>query len=128
MVEYLDQTFAALSDTTRRDILARLALGEATVGEIAEPYEMSLNAVSKHLMVLETAGLVTRSVEGRVHRISLNAEPLRDMSEWLELYRGFWEKRLDALEQFLLANKKKKGLRKHGSRNQDHKKTLRNTR
>ncbi len=126
MVEYLDQTFSALSDATRRDILSRLALGEATVSEIAEPYEMSLNAVSKHLIVLENAGLVIRSVEGRVHRISLNPEPLRSMSEWLELYRGFWENRLDALEQFLLAGKKKG--RKNDSRNQDHKKTPRNSR
>jgi len=125
LVEYLDQTFAALSDATRRDILARLALGNATVSEIAEPYEMSLNAVSKHLIVLESAGLISRSVEGRVHRISLNPEPLRETSEWLELYRGFWEERLDALEQFLMARKKGK---KHAPRHQDHKKTPRHSR
>lgn len=125
MVEYLDQTFAALSDATRRDILSRLALGDATVTGLAEPYEISLNAVSKHLIVLENAGLISRSVEGRVHRISLNPGPLRDTSEWLELYRGFWEERLDALEQFLLARKKG---RKHAARHQDHKKTPRHSR
>lgn len=126
MVEYLDQTFAALSDATRRDILSRLALGEATVTEIAAPYEMSLNAVSKHLIVLENAGLISRTVEGRTHRIKLNPQPLRETAEWLELYRAFWEQRLDALEQFLLA-KKKKG-RRNAKRHQDHKKTPRHSR
>lgn len=112
MVDYLDATFAALADPTRRDILARLAAGDSTVGEIAAPYDMSLNAASKHLMVLEKAGLVTRRIEGRVHHISLNAEPLRTAAEWLDFYRAFWEERLDALEQFL-ARKKGAG---HGAR------------
>ncbi len=125
MVEYLDSTFAALSDPTRRHILSRLALGEATVSDIAEPYEMSLNAVSKHIIVLENAGLISRRVEGRVHRISLNPEPLRNASEWLDLYRAFWEERLDALERFLRA--KKKG-RRHAPRHSHHQKTLRHSR
>ena len=126
MVEYLDQTFAALADATRRDILSRLALGEATVSEIAEPYEMSLNAVSKHLIVLERAGLISRNVDGRTHRITLNSGPLRDSSEWLEQYRGFWEQRLDALEQFLIARKKKG--RSNAPRDSNHEKTPRNSR
>jgi DNA-binding transcriptional ArsR family regulator len=124
MVEYLDATFAALADPTRRDILARLALGDATVGDIAAPYDMSLNATSKHLRVLENAGLVTRRVEGRVHRISLNPEPLRTASEWLEIYRAFWENRLDALEQFLA---RKKGAA-HGARRPHHPKNRRHPR
>jgi DNA-binding transcriptional ArsR family regulator len=124
MVEYLDTTFAALSDPTRRDILTRLARGEATVSDIAAPYDVSLNAVSKHLMVLENAGLVKRRIEGRVHRIGLNPEPLRTASEWLEFYRAFWEGRLDALEKFLT---RKKGA-PHGARGPHHPKNRRHTR
>lgn len=124
MVEYLDTTFAALSDPTRRDILARLALSASTVSEIAAPYDISLNAVSKHLMVLENAGLVSRRVEGRVHHLQLNPRPLRTAAEWLEIYRAFWEERLDALEQFLA---RKKGLH-HGRRAPHHPKHRRNPR
>jgi DNA-binding transcriptional ArsR family regulator len=116
MVEYLDVTFSALSDPTRRDILARLALGESTVGDIAAPYRMSLNATSKHLKVLENARLVIRRVEGRVHYIRLNPEPLRTASEWLDRYRAFWEHRLDALEEFLA---RKRGAQ-HGARDPHH--------
>jgi DNA-binding transcriptional ArsR family regulator len=105
--EHLGRTFTALSDQTRRDILNRLALGASSVTELAEPYEMSLNAVSKHLKVLEQAGLVSRTVEGRVHRLALNAAPLRDAEEWVARYRSFWEARLDALDQFLIAKKRK---------------------
>jgi DNA-binding transcriptional ArsR family regulator len=105
MVDSSDATFAALAHATRRDMLARLALGESTVSEIARAYDMSLNGVSKHLMVLEKAGLVTRRIEWRVHYISINPEPLHSVSEWLDLYRAFWEKRLDALEQFLARKK-----------------------
>jgi DNA-binding transcriptional ArsR family regulator len=107
MVERLDATFTALADPTRRDILRRLALGELTVGDLADPYEMSLNAVSKHLKVLEGADLIRRRIEGRTHHISLHAKPLGRAREWLELYRVFWEGRLDSLEVFL-ANKKAK--------------------
>ena len=116
MVEYLDTTFAALSHHTRRDILARLSLGESTVGDIAAAYDVSLNAVSKHLKVLENAGLVTRRVEGRVHHIGLEPEPLRTASEWIEFYRGFWEERLDALDEFLA---RKKGAQR-GARHPHH--------
>lgn len=97
----LDSTFAALSDPTRRGILAQLALGETSVSELAAPYEMSLPAVSKHLRVLEHAGLVTRKKNGRVHRCRLVAEPMKDAAKWIEHYRNFWEAQFDALEKFL---------------------------
>ncbi len=99
--QYLDQTYAALADPTRRAILMRLAQGEARVTEIAEPFAMSLNAVSKHVRVLERAGLVRRRVEGRDHYLALDAEPLQAASAWIDTYRQFWEERLDALESFL---------------------------
>jgi DNA-binding transcriptional ArsR family regulator len=97
----LDAVFAALSDPTRRTILQRLARGEATVSELAEPFDMSLPAVSKHLRVLESAGLLSREVEGRVHRIELAAGPLREAMRWLEDYRRFWSARLDALAAYV---------------------------
>lgn len=97
----LDRTFGALSDPTRRAILARLAEGSATVGEVAEPFEMSLNGISKHVQVLERAGLVERVVTGREHRLHLRAEPLRAASDWTAHYRAFWEGRIDALERLL---------------------------
>jgi DNA-binding transcriptional ArsR family regulator len=97
----LDRTFGALSDATRRGILARLALGESSVSELAAPYEMSLPAVSKHLRVLENAGLVTRHKDGRVHRCRLIAEPMKDAADWIERYRMFWEEQFDALERYL---------------------------
>ncbi len=104
MVEHnasLNQTFAALADPTRRAILARLRQGSCTVGALAEPFSMSLAAVSKHLRALERAGLVAREVEGREHHLSLNAEPLRAAAEWTADYREFWDERLDALEAML---------------------------
>lgn len=97
----LDATFAALSDPTRRGILAQLALGETSVSELAAPYEMSLPAVSKHLRVLQHAGLVTRRKNGRVHRCRLVAEPMQGAAQWIDYYRRFWEAQLDALEKFL---------------------------
>lgn len=104
MVKYsgqLDRTFAALADPTRRNILARLSQGASSVTELAEPFEMSLPAVSKHLRVLERAGLCSRTKDGRVHRIQLRAEPMREAAGWVEQYRIFWEGNLDALGQFL---------------------------
>jgi DNA-binding transcriptional ArsR family regulator len=105
MVNYsgamLDSTFAALSDATRRGILARLALGETSVSELAAPYEMSLPAVSKHLRVLEGAGLVMRHKDGRVHRCRLVADPMKDAAAWIEYYRRFWEQQFDALAKYL---------------------------
>lgn len=99
--EWLDRTFAALSDPTRRAILERLAQGEAPVTELARPFGMSLPAVSKHLKVLEKANLVRRHVQGRVHRFSASPECLAAASTWMEDYLKFWQQRLDALEAFL---------------------------
>jgi DNA-binding transcriptional ArsR family regulator len=105
MVKYseteLDTTFAALSDVTRRGILARLVQGETSVSELAAPYKMSLPAVSKHLRVLEDAGMVKRHKDGRVHRCRLVAEPMKDAAEWIERYRQFWEHQFDALADYL---------------------------
>ncbi len=100
-IEKLDDVFYALSDPTRREILGRLATGEATVKELASPFKMSLPAVSKHLKVLERAGLLIRQVEGRTHRISLQPEGLKSASEWVDHYRRFWEVQLDRLSAFL---------------------------
>ena len=97
----LDRTFAALADPTRRAILARLAQGEATVGELARPFRVSRPAVSKHLRVLERAGLVQRDRDGRVSRCALDAAPMRHAAEWVERYRVFWTERLDSLERYL---------------------------
>jgi DNA-binding transcriptional ArsR family regulator len=110
MVNYsegvLDSTFAALSDGTRRGILARLAQGENSVSGLAAPYEMSLPAVSKHLRVLEKAGLVKRHKDGRVHRCRLVAEPMKDAAAWIEHYRQFWENQFDSLARYLEESQK----------------------
>src|ERR1043165_4237212 len=92
----LDRTFGALSDCTRRAILARLARSEATVGELAEPFRVSRPAISKHLRVLERAGLVRRSRDGRVSRCALDADALRVAAEWMERYRAFWSNQLES--------------------------------
>ena len=97
----LSTTLAALADPTRRAILARLALGEASVTELAEPFAMSLPAVSKHLKVLERAGLVARSRNAQWRPCRLDAGPLRDVAGWLEGYRRFWEASLDRLDDYL---------------------------
>lgn len=97
----LDLIFRALGDRTRRALLARLAQGPAKVTELAEPFAMSLPAVSKHLKVLERAELVARSVDGRVHRCSLRPETLETVSDWLEFYRVFWQDNLDALARYV---------------------------
>jgi DNA-binding transcriptional ArsR family regulator len=99
--DHLDQTFAALADPTRRAILARLASGEATVTELAEPFAISLPAISRHLKVLERAGLIARGREAQWRPRSLQAEPLKDAAAWLEQYRRFWEQSLDRLEEHL---------------------------
>ncbi len=104
--ESLNSIFSALADPTRRAILDRLARGEARVTELADPHDMSLPAVSKHLKVLEDAGLILREKDGRVHRMNLNSKPMKDASAWLERYRAFWEGRFDALERFLDSNRK----------------------
>jgi DNA-binding transcriptional ArsR family regulator len=97
----LDAAFGALADPSRRAIIADLRHGERRVTELARPFPVSLNAVSKHVKVLERAGLVRRRVLGRDHYISLAAQPLRYASSWLDHYRAFWEPRLDALETLL---------------------------
>ena len=97
----LSHTFAALADPTRRAILARLVQGECSVTELAEPFEMSLPAVSKHLKVLERAGLVSRSREAQWRPCRLDAGPLKDATEWLEPYRRLWEARFDRLDAYL---------------------------
>jgi DNA-binding transcriptional ArsR family regulator len=97
----LSATFAALADPTRRAILARLATGEASVSELAEPFDMSLPAVSKHLKVLERAGLITQTRSAQWRPCRLRAEPLEDVTEWLERYRRFWEESFDRLEEHL---------------------------
>ncbi|MEM1401288.1 MAG: metalloregulator ArsR/SmtB family transcription factor [Pseudomonadota bacterium] len=99
--ETLDRVFAALSDPTRRQILAHLAEGEAPVTDLAAPFDMSLPAVSKHLKVLERAGLVSRRREGRLHLCRLNADPMKDVADWIEDYTQFWSGRLDALAKFV---------------------------
>jgi DNA-binding transcriptional ArsR family regulator len=108
MVKYfapeLDATFAALSDATRRGILARLAQGEASVSDLAAPYDISLPGVLKHLRVLERAKLIARRKQGRVNRCRLVAAPMKDAAEWIEGYRQFWEEQFDALARFLKAS------------------------
>ncbi|HKE10696.1 MAG TPA: metalloregulator ArsR/SmtB family transcription factor [Myxococcota bacterium] len=110
----LSTTFAALSDPTRRAILARLALGETTVAELAEPFEISGPAISKHLKVLERAGLIARSREAQRRPCRLRAAPLKDVADWVGRYRRFWEQSFDRLDAYLhtLQAKEKKGGRK----------------
>jgi DNA-binding transcriptional ArsR family regulator len=97
----LNTTFAALADPTRRAILARLAAGEASVTELAEPFDMSLPAISKHLKVLERAGLIVRSREAQRRPCRLEAARLKEVAEWVERYRRFWDESLDRLEAYL---------------------------
>ena len=97
----LSSTLTALADPTRRAILARLTHGEASVTELAEPFDMTLPAVSKHLKMLERAGLISRSREAQWRRCRLRAEPLREVADWVAGYRGFWEGGFDRLESYL---------------------------
>ena len=101
MNKSLDTTFAALADPTRRSILARLAEGEATVSELAKPFPISLQAVSKHLRVLESAGLITRSRSAQLRPSRLRAEPLREAAEWLQTHEELWQKSFDRLGERL---------------------------
>jgi DNA-binding transcriptional ArsR family regulator len=104
----LSATFAALADPTRRAILARLSLGEASVTDIAEPFDMSLAAVSKHLKVLETAGLIARGREAQWRPCRLNASPLSEVDHWLDDYRRYWEESLDRLEAHMAKMKRER--------------------
>src|ERR1700732_4287812 len=110
----LSSTFSALADPTRRAILARLASGEVSVTKLAEPFEMSMPAISKHLKVLERAGLIARGREAQWRPCRLEAGPLKDASKWLEHYRRFWEQSFDRLEEYLreVQKKEKKHVRK----------------
>jgi len=101
MQDHLSTTFAALADPTRRAMLARLALGETSVKELAEPFQISPPAITKHLKVLEKAGLITRGRTAQWRPCKLEATPLREVSDWLEQYRQHWEQRLDRLEDYL---------------------------
>jgi len=116
MVEYKDstltQTYAALADSTRRAILIRLLQQEARVTDLAEPFAMSLNAVSKHLQVLERAGLIRREVRGREHYLSADPKPMQQAADWLNTYRQFWEQRLGRLDAFLRQSKATKNVRR----------------
>ncbi len=107
--EQLDRTFAALADPTRRAILSRLALGESSVKDLARPFAMTAPAVTKHLKVLEHAGLIQRSRTAQWRPCSLNAEPLKEASAWIEEYRKFWEQSFDRLDAYLteIQNKEK---------------------
>ena len=100
-MDTLSQTFSALADPTRRAILARLATGAATVGELAEPFDMSLPAVSRHLRVLTDAGLIERSAEAQWRHCALRGEGMRAAADWIEFYRRFWEQQFDQLDAFL---------------------------
>ncbi len=99
--ERLSETFAALASATRRRILARLATGAATVNELAEPFDMTLPAISKHIKVLETAGLITRGRRAQYRPCALDAAPLREIASWAEQYRPVWESRFDQLDDYL---------------------------
>jgi len=116
----LSATFAALADPTRRAILARLASGHASVTELAEPFEMSMPAVSKHLKVLERAGLILRSREAQSRPCELQAQPLKTAAQWIDEYREFWEQRLNRLDAYLremTTQEKEKKEKKDGRNN-----------
>jgi DNA-binding transcriptional ArsR family regulator len=108
----LDNTFAALADPTRRAILSKLASGEASVSEIAKPFHMTMPAITKHLKVLERAGLISRGKEAQWRPCRLQASPLKEVSDWVEHYRRFWEESFDRLEDYLHELKKKE--KRHG--------------
>lgn len=114
MADQLSTTFAALADPTRRAILARLASGECSVTELAEPFEMTMPAVSKHLRVLERAGLIARGREAQWRPCRIEAAPLKEVAEWTEKYRQIWEQHFDSLELYL--QQMKSGEKKHGKR------------
>lgn len=114
----LSTTFAALADPTRRAILARLTSGKASVTELAEPFEMSMPAISKHLKVLERAGLIARGREAQWRPCRLEAGPLKDVADWVEHYRRFWEESFDRLDDYLRELKNKET--KHGRKQRKH--------
>ncbi len=119
MNDQLSSTFAALADPTRRAILSRLLSGECSVGELAEPFEMSKPAVSKHLRVLEHAGLITQRRDAQWRRCRIEGGPLKEVSDWAERYRHLWEERLDRLDDYL-QHIQTRGRKNHGRK--QHKK------
>jgi DNA-binding transcriptional ArsR family regulator len=112
--DHLSTTFAALADPTRRAILGRLASGEASVTDLAKPFEMSMPGISKHLKVLERAGLIARGRDAQWRPCRLEAGPLKDVADWVEHYRSFWEQSLDRLDDYLRELKSRE--KKHGRR------------
>jgi DNA-binding transcriptional ArsR family regulator len=114
LADQLSSTFSALADPTRRAILTKLSKGDRSVSDLAEPFDMSLPAISKHLKVLEKAGLIQRSRDAQYRPCKLNAKPLREAAKWVEQYRQFWEERFDRLDDYLaqLQGKEKKRGRK----------------
>ncbi|HVV79378.1 MAG TPA: metalloregulator ArsR/SmtB family transcription factor [Pseudolabrys sp.] len=128
-MDRLSETFAALSDPTRRGILARLSLGEASVAELSKPFDISGPAISKHLKVLEKAGLITRGREAQWRPCKIEPQALKGVDEWLERYRKFWEERLDRLDDYLRtlqAEPAEKPSRKSRKENKKEKKDGRN--
>jgi len=122
----LDMTFGALADSTRRAILAKLALGEASVTELAEPFAMSLPAISRHLKVLERAGFISRGREAQWRPCRIEARGLRQVADWMEEYRGIWEARLDRMHSYVEAlHAEAQGSSKKGKRRKKTKKTAR---
>lgn len=116
-MDQLSLTFSALADPTRRAMLAKLSLGEASVTDLAKPFlkEMSLPAVTKHLKVLEKAGLITKTKQAQYRPCKINAAPLKDANDWMEVYREFWEDSFDRLDEYLkTVNKKENKGKKHG--------------
>lgn len=120
MSDQLSTTFAALADPTRRAILSRLASGEASVSELAEPFEMSMPAISKHLRVLERAGLIARGREAQWRPCRLKAAPLHDVAEWVEHYRQFWEQSFDRLDEYLREVKNKQAKQQKQMKEKKH--------
>ena len=118
MTDRLSTAFAALADPTRRAILARLASGEASVTELAEPFDMSMPAVSKHLKVLERAGLIARGREAQWRPCRLEPEPLKNVADWVDHYRRFWEQSFDRLDEYLRTLQEKDKKEKYHARNQ----------
>lgn len=118
----LDATFAALADPTRRAILARLATGEATVNDLAKPFKMSQPAISKHLRVLERAGLISTAIDAQRRPRRIEATPLKEATAWLEKYRIFWEVRYDNLEELLVEMKSDNSSKKYQKRRQKNEK------
>jgi DNA-binding transcriptional ArsR family regulator len=120
LTDQLSSTFAALADPTRRAILTKLSKGERSVSDLAEPFEMTLPAISKHLKVLEKAGLIQRSRDAQYRPCKLNAKPLREAAKWVEQYRQFWEERFDRLDDYLaqLQGKQPQGKEKKRGRKQ----------